>query len=157
MRRDPERAGGRRGRGEAGAALVEFAFVMALLFTLVFGIISFGLMLSFKQDVTRAAAEGARAGAVALPSDTAETKAQLALEDAVRKFGGSTWTTDGCSRVGVTSCTASVAECANEPGVECVTVTFTFDYDQYPLYGDIPLMSAFLPDQISATSVARIN
>lgn len=152
QRRRPRRAG-----GDAGAALVEFAFVMVLLFTLVFGIISFGLILSFKQDVTRAAAEGARAGAVAFPSAEAQTKAQLALEDAVTTFGGDTWATQGCGRAGVTTCAAVVAECDNEPGVDCVTVTLAYDYDQFPLFGDIPLVSGFFPDEVSATSVARVN
>ncbi len=148
---------GPRARGDRGAALVEFAFVMVLLFTLVFGIISFGLILSFKQDVTRAAAEGARAGAVAFPADTAQPKAQLALEEAVRSFGGTNWSSNGCSRAGVTDCSAVVAECANEPGVDCVTVRLAYDYDAYPLFGEIPLISEFLPDRITAESVARIN
>jgi Flp pilus assembly protein TadG len=157
MSQRTERARPRRGQGDDGAALVEFAFVMVLLFTLVFGIISFGLILSFKQDVTRAAAEGARAGAVALPNSTAQSKAQLALEDAVESFGGSAWSTNGCSRAGVTQCTAVVAPCDNEPTVDCVTVTLTYDYDDQPLYGDIPIVSAFFPDEITAESVARIN
>jgi Flp pilus assembly protein TadG len=152
-----ERARPRRGKGDDGAALVEFAFVMVLLFTLVFGIISFGLILSFRQDVTRAAAEGARAGAVALPNSTAQSKAQLALEEAVESFGGSEWSGNGCSRAGVTECAAVVAPCDNEPAVECVTVRFTYDYDAFPLYGEIPLVSGFFPDEISAESVARIN
>ncbi len=157
MRQRTTRAAHRRARGEDGAALVEFAFVMVLLFTLVFGIISFGLILSFRQDVTRAAAEGARAGAVAFPASTAQTKAQLALDDAVRSFGGSTWSSTGCARAGVTECSAVVAPCTNEPGVDCVTVRLTYDYDAFPLFGEIPLMSAFFPDVITAESEARIN
>jgi Flp pilus assembly protein TadG len=157
MRQRTERARPRRGKGDDGAALVEFAFVMVLLFTLVFGIISFGLILSFRQDVTRAAAEGARAGAVALPNSTAQAKAQLALEEAVESFGGSNWSNNGCSRAGVMECSAVVAPCDNEPAVECVTVRFTYDYDAFPLYGEIPLVSKFFPDEIAAESVARIN
>ena len=57
----------RRGQGDGGTAILEFAIVGVLLLTLVFGIITFGGMLSFRQDVTRAAAEGARGGAVAIP------------------------------------------------------------------------------------------
>lgn len=154
----------RRASGDGGAALVEFAFVMILLFTLVFGIVSFGLILSFKQDMTRAAAEGARAGAVAFPNGTAGPKAQLALDGAVRSFGGPNWSANGCSRTGLTTCTAVVAPCANEPPpvppaptVQCVTATLVYDYDTYPLYGEIPLVSGFFPDTIEARAVARIN
>ena len=46
---------------ERGAAAVEFALVVPLLLVLVFGIISYGYMLSFRQSISQAAAEGARA------------------------------------------------------------------------------------------------
>ena len=39
----------------------------------------------------------------------------------------------------------------------CVTVTVSFDYQHNKIYGDIPVVSAFYPKTISATSVARIN
>ena len=101
---------GRRARGDQGVALVEFSFVMVLLFTIVFGIIHYGLILSFKQDMTRAAAEAARAGAVAMPADHAnvEAQAQAAADEAAKEFGGSTWSNDGCSRAGM-SCSVSEA------------------------------------------------
>jgi Flp pilus assembly protein TadG len=76
----------RRGAGDGGAALVEFAFVMSLLFLLIFGIITFGLILSFKQDVTRAAAEGARAGAVAFPAPRPNAAAVTRPSEAVDGF-----------------------------------------------------------------------
>src|SRR5947208_1481923 len=53
-----------RGRGERGATLVEFSISASLLLLLLFGIISYGYVLSFKQGMTQAAAEGARAEAV---------------------------------------------------------------------------------------------
>ena len=52
-------------RRDDGAAMVEFAFVGLLFVLFLTGIISFGLILSFKQNLTQAAAEGARAGATA--------------------------------------------------------------------------------------------
>src|SRR4029079_19073677 len=54
----------RSGRGERGAVLVEFAISSVLLLLLLFGIIEYGYVLSFKQGLTQAAAEGARAAAV---------------------------------------------------------------------------------------------
>ncbi len=51
----------RPARRERGAAAVEFALVVPLLLTLVFGIISYGYLLSFRQSLSQAAAEGARA------------------------------------------------------------------------------------------------
>ena len=157
---EPRRAP--RGRGDDGAAVVELAFVMVLLFTLVFAIISFGLILSFKQDMTRAAAEGARAGAVALPlagqtpEEAALAAAQGATEEAVKGFGGS-FSTPGCTRAGMDCSNVAVGPCSEDPTRDCVTVELVFDYGAEPLYGRLPLVSAFLPDEVRAGSVARIN
>ncbi len=153
----------RRAAGDSGTALVELAFVSVILFTLVFGIISFGLILSFKQDMTRAAAEGARAGAVALPvgaqtpSEAANLAAEGAVEEAVLEFGGS-FNTVGCTRAGMDCTNVTVGPCSTAAGSpSCVTVELTYDYDGEPLFGELPLLSAFLPDTVQATSVARIN
>ena len=50
---------------ERGASAVEFALVMPLLFTLLFGIITTGLVFSDHLSATNAAREGARYGAAA--------------------------------------------------------------------------------------------
>ena len=163
MGQGAERHGRARARGDQGAALVEFAFVMVLLFTLIFGIVSFGLILSFKQDMTRAAAEGARAGAVAFPATNAETDAEAALDEAIQEFGGPNWNGTGCevgARPGLT-CTAEIDACDGSgqppPVDQCVFVDMSFDYDSNPLFGNIPLIEAFMPDTIDASSVARTN
>src|SRR5688572_27845529 len=122
----PERGGRARARGDDGAALVEFSLVMVLLFTLLFGIISCGLILSFQQDLTRAAAEGARAGAVAFPADIAVDEADAALDEASSEFGGPNWDCTGCGtneRDGF-DCLAMVEECPGlqGTGTMCVIV-----------------------------------
>lgn len=149
----------RRGSGDEGAAIVEFALVSVLLFSLVFGIISFGVLLSFRQDLTRAAAEGARAGAVAVPATDALSRARTATDEAVVAAG------ETCGRNGMT-CDVAVRDC-NDPAVgnngnqpadpDCVFVELTFDNDHHPKLPEVPLISAFLPDTIEARSVARTN
>ena len=42
--------------------MVEFAFVVVLLIALLYGIISYGLILAAQSTITQAAADGARAG-----------------------------------------------------------------------------------------------
>jgi Flp pilus assembly protein TadG len=162
-RKHDDRRAPRRGRGDDGASLVEFALISILLFTLLFGIISFGLMLSFRQDVTRAAAEGARGGAVAIPlvqgqtfKDAAEKAAESAVDDAVKSMGKK-FTNLGCDTAGMTCAPPTVAPCVSQPTFQCVTVKVSYAYDDFPLYGEIPFMSAFFPEKIEATSVARIN
>jgi len=50
---------------QKGATAVEFAIVLSLLITLIFGIIEFGLCIFNRQVITNAAREGARAGIIA--------------------------------------------------------------------------------------------
>lgn len=165
--------------GESGTAILEFTLVAVLLLTIVFAIINFGLILSFKQDMTRAAAEGARTGAVAIPSsaygasDPRLIAAQDATEQAVAGFD-KTCDVDGLDcRVDLHDCDDSVPDTngyheddptanvqpSNTPNdqPDCVTVELVFDYDAHPLLVPIPLISGFLPDEIAAKSVARLN
>ncbi|HAS11569.1 MAG TPA: hypothetical protein DCS55_13815 [Acidimicrobiaceae bacterium] len=157
-------------RRDDGAAMVEFAFVGVLLVFFVFGIIVFGLLLSFKQDVTRAAAEGARGGAVAVhtgadptaPTDDRRYQAALAAtREAVEGFD------QECGVDGM-ACDVVLHDCDQAPIVgsvayfastepDCVTVELRYDYEDFPLIIDPPLLSATLPDQISSKSVARLN
>jgi hypothetical protein len=51
-------------RGEDGAAAVEFALVVSLLFVLLFGIMEFGLAFFELQNLRSATREGARAAAI---------------------------------------------------------------------------------------------
>lgn len=150
---------GQRARGDEGAALVEFALVSVLLATLIFGIINFGLLLSFKQDMTRAAAEGARQGAVAYPASDALVDAQAATATAVQGFDRT------CNSGGLT-CNVDVHDCdqaipdadwAASTDPDCVTVELVYDYDHYPLLAKLPMIEPFLPDVVRAKSVARLG
>jgi Flp pilus assembly protein TadG len=54
----------RKLRGEEGAAAVEFALVVGLLFVILFGIMEFGLAFFETQNLRSATREGARAAAI---------------------------------------------------------------------------------------------
>ena len=54
----------RRRHAEQGAVLVEMALVVTFLSLVVFGIILFGILLGYRQNLTQAATEGARAASV---------------------------------------------------------------------------------------------
>ena len=71
---------------ERGAAAVEFALVAPVLLWLVFGIISYGYMLSFRQAISQAAAEGARAAAVTPDRTKASANALAAVNDALGSY-----------------------------------------------------------------------
>lgn len=151
--------------------MVEFALVAVILVTLVVAIINFGLLLSFKQDVTRAATEGAREAAVTLPpaaapgaqtSDSRYIAGVAATNDAVDSFN-KTCNVDGmtCSVVlhncNDTNPVASSVAYYNDGVDDCVTVELTYDYAGFPLIAEPPILGSALPDTITAKSVARLN
>ncbi len=139
--------------------MVEFAFVSVLLVLLVFGIITFGFLLSFKQDMTRAAAEGARAGAVAVVD--AWDEADAATKEAVQGFDKECGAADGLTcNINLHPCDVPVAKYTpSNPSStgDCVTVELVYDYEDFPLLPRFPILSAALPDEIRDASVARLN
>lgn len=76
----------RRGAGDEGAALVEFAIIAPLLFLLIFGIMEFGWAFLQNMDVRHGAREGARLAAVnSAPANSLPTQAEnLAREVCLR-------------------------------------------------------------------------
>jgi Flp pilus assembly protein TadG len=145
--------------GSRGAAAVEFALVVPFLALLLFGIISYGMMLSFRQTVSQAAAEGARAAAVAparpsTPEFGAVAKASAALASALGDgfaCNGGALTKEG-TPVGTctvtTPSTCSATSCA-------YTVTVSYDYRHHPLIPRFPLVP--MPGTLSYTASAQGN
>lgn len=143
----------RRGRGDDGTALVELALIMAPLFLMLFGIIVYGYLMSFRQNMTQAAAEGARAGAVAPYDDAhyyATNQATIATDQALGSFG------EGCGN-GRMTCNVSVGFCPSSTTVQCVTVTVSYDYANHPLMPDLPLVSNVIPGTFTSSSTTQIN
>lgn len=151
--------------------MVEFSLIAVLLVLLVVGIINFGLLLSFKQDVTRAATEGARVAAVELPPAAAPAAQTFdsryiagvdGTNDAVDSFN-QTCGVDGmgCSII-IHNCIDTVLDPNSvayyDDGLDdCVTVELTYDYANFPIVIEPPILGSALPDTISAKSVARLN
>jgi Flp pilus assembly protein TadG len=139
-----------RAGDQRGAAVVEFAIASVVLLMLLFGIISYGYALSFKQGLTQAAAEGARAAAVA-SSGTAATAAANAVVPALGAFKKS------CTSAGM-SCTYSTAPADTGcTGSNCMRVQITYDYKNHPLLPKFPGLGLLLPDTIKSTSITQVN
>ena len=132
-----------RSRDERGASAVEFALVLPLLVLFLFGIITYGYMFSVRQALTQAAAEGARAAAVA-QTGASSTDAVDAVNTAL---GGLNLT---CGSAGLV-CTPVEESCDGEP---CMRITVDYAYaDNAPVqFQLIPL-----PDALRFTSSARVN
>lgn len=71
----------KRARAERGAAAVEFALLVPILFTLVFGIIDFGWAINRNTVVNNAAREGVRLASLGEDSSRISTSVQSALND----------------------------------------------------------------------------
>lgn len=147
---------GSRERDERGAAVVETALCLCfVVLPLVFATVAYAYMLSFRQTVTQAAAEGARAGAVA-PAGTTPTDQTAAAIKATSTAmatgpGGLT-----CNN-GVLVCTAPVAACADGSGKTCITVTVTYPYRDNSLLPSMPGFGFLLPKNITYSAVAEVN
>lgn len=124
-----------------GAAAVEFALILPVLAIILFGIINFGFMLSDRQAVSQAAAEGARAAAVSLANK--EAAGESAITDAL--------TTQRLSCAGAT-CDVTLAPCDNETGIECATARVSLPYTP-----PIPGFDLVFPDRLTYTAVARTS
>lgn len=137
---------------QRGAAAVEFALLMIPLLLIVFGIISYGVMLSFRQTVSQAATEGARAAAVEMDAAQREATAEAAIEDALATFG------DGYScGDGTLACNIDFAACVGDGSHECVTVELVYDYEADPVVPTPPLLGAVFPDELSYAATARVS
>jgi Flp pilus assembly protein TadG len=143
-----------RCEGDAGTALVEMAFLIAPLCLLLFGIVVYGYLMSFRQNMTQAAAEGARAGAVAMVDTnylTAKAQALAATNKALGAFG------ESCSN-GRMTCTFVVSTpCPGSTAPACIAVTLSYDYAHHPLMPDIPIVSSAIPSPFVSTSSAQLN
>lgn len=136
---------------ERGAAAVEFALVVPLLLLLVFGIIQYGYMLSFRQALSQAAAEGARAAAVA-PSALTAAQKQDAAGNAVQQALDSYDVTCGSS---VMTCAITIIPCPQDTTKDCAQVALSYDYGERPLMPKVPFVP--VPDTLSYTAVAEVS
>lgn len=127
------RRGLRRQRGESGAALVEFALVIGLFMLVLYGLISYGMIMATKQRVTNAASEAARS-AVGSADDAAAISAATTRANSLLS-GGS------YSPVPV----VTTAACGSST---CVKVKITWDYKNHPVVPPAPGIGLFTPDNI---------
>lgn len=147
-----------RQRSERGAEMVEFAFVVVLLIMLLYGIVSYGLILSAQSTVTQAAEDGARAGIVATTNAVAAAETQ-AGGDVTWMGKGACYEPDvpaGVSTAAI-SCQAWTENCPSNVNNQCLKVTVQYNYASDPLFPIMPGLSIITPSTISSTDVLQIS
>ena len=129
--------------------MVEFAIVVVLLLMLLYGIITYGLILAAQSTITSAAADAARAGlASATPIATAEAQAGTDLG----------WMDKGtCGTAGTTlTCVATEEPCPSNSALQCLKVTVTYNYSSSPLFPELPGLGVITPSSITSTNVVQL-
>jgi Flp pilus assembly pilin Flp len=161
MKRRVRQVRGTRRRGDDGAAAVEFAIIVPFLLAVLFGIISYGVMLSFRQTLSQAATEGARAAAVTIDPTQKQAEGVAALDDALSTFGVTCVGGDMLRDGGVVgSCEVGAADDCDPAvldGPQCVTVTLEFDYRDNPIVPNFPLLGIIIPEQLTYAATARVS
>jgi Flp pilus assembly protein TadG len=140
----------RRAHAQRGATAIEFALVFPLFFSVVYAIVMFSLILVAQQNLTLAASEGARAAlnwqansgyadALSRRTDAACTAAKLVTAALVQKM----------------KCQSANATCNG--GMQCVTVTLSYDYSNNPIVPTLPLLSFAVPSLLTSTAIVQLN
>jgi Flp pilus assembly protein TadG len=154
-----------RAEDESGAELVEFAFVVVLLIALLYGIISYGLILGAQATLNQAAADGARAGIVVPSTTTAAlcatttspaTPCSTADGEAGNDVG---WMDKGTCATSATiiTCVTTEAPCPSNANVECLTTVVKYNYAASPLFPELPGMDVITPSTLTATNTLQIS
>ena len=143
-------------RDERGASMVEMALALPVLLLFLFGIISYGILLSYKQQMTQAAAEAARLGAVAGTEDAAIGYAKSSFVNNGDRILDRVCDIGDANEDGL-MCSVEVRDCTGPMGGRCLQVEVSFDNVSHPLVPPLPFISSVLPKTMSATSSARIG
>jgi Flp pilus assembly protein TadG len=134
--------------------MVEFAFVVVLLVALLYGIITYGLILAAQATVTQAAADGARAGIVVGASSAVATAEGQAGAD----LG---WMNKGTCGTGTPAttltCVAVPEQCPSNANNTCLKVTVTYNYASAPLFPELPGLGIITPSTISSTNILQLS
>lgn len=153
----------RRIADQRGAAVVEFAIASLLFLGILYGIVTFGVIFMTKNTITHAAEAGARAAIAGGDSLDQEQKAQnracqvlSGLPSSIQ--GDVELGTGGACTVPITATgTFDIQGCANDPTVDCITVTVEYPYSAHPVLPALPVFSAALPDVIEHTAVVQLG
>lgn len=142
---------------DRGAAVLEFALVAVLLMMFIYGIAAYGILLATKNNITHAAAEGARSALSVsdLPAATLDarriTQAQNTVATRLNYLGSRYQAGDTSATIGL----CNPADAADT--TRCITVTITYPWSSRPIIPSAPGLGIIMPNNLRATAVVRLS
>ena len=136
--------------------MVEFAFVVVLLIALLYGIITYGLILAAQATITQAAADGARAGIVASSTAIADGRGP-GRHDVGWMGKGDLLATHVRLTIDHLLSRRQRARLPVERQQPCLKVTVTYNYSSCPLFPDLPGLGVITPSTISSTNILQMS
>lgn len=162
----------RRDDDERGAEMIEFAIVVVLLITLLYGLITYGLILAAQSTITQAAADAARSGIIQGTGTTTcggvtnvstagcTAVAQAATDIGWMNKGACKETVNGAivaSSTGPMTCAATTANCPSNSSITCLTVTVSYAYSSAPLFPELPGLGLITPSTLTSSNTLQLT
>lgn len=150
----------RHERDQRGVAAVESALVLTfVVLPIVFGILSYGYMLTFRQSLSQAATEAARAAAVKTVSGTTAQRQAAQTQAALSAVDGAVGTFSGSMKCGQNhlSCTVTFEPCPDVSPAGCVKVAVDYPYRDHSLLPSVPGLGFTLPSNVGYSAVAGVS
>lgn len=126
-----------------GAVVVEFAIVFVLFMTLLWGLISYGVIFAVQQSLSHASAEATRAGVDVIADADAESRADAVVADQLQWLDAAGIT----SQSDVVACDTTIYPA----GTNCLVVEASYDWANHAIVPAI--LNIATPDTLTARAV----
>lgn len=143
-------------RGETGSAFVEFVVVLPVFLFVITAMVGYGAMFSFRQTLSQAATDGARAAAVAPAHLTFAQRRDRATAAVNEALAGLPGPAVSCGAGGLT-CTIPTVPTSCGSSAECISVALEYAYAAHPRIQLPQLFGFVLPAQLTYTASARVK
>lgn len=146
-----------RGSQQRGVAALEWALVFPVLFLMMYGMLSYGMILAAQHSLAQSAAEGARA---ALRFDSANDAAATRTTAACAMAKQGVRWLEQISGYGIACKTQMepMVSCQLPPSlanvVHCMSVSLSYDYAAKPILPRLPLLPT--PQRLTGMAVTQI-
>lgn len=143
-------------RDEVGATFVEFVIILPFFLFLIFTMVSYGSLFSFRQTLSQAATEGARSAVIAPANSTFAVRSARAVTAINEAFDGELGDGVSCGSGGLTCVIPATPTSCGDSG-QCISVTLNYAYANNPRLPVPQFLDFTLPNQITYTASARIK